>query len=268
MLNHLQISNFTLVEQLDIELNSGLTVLTGETGAGKSILLDALNLVLGDRADADKVRHGAQKADVQASFSLATLPHVRKWLEDNDLCDGDECILRRVVTREGRSRAFINGQAVTLQQIKAVGDRLVDLHGQHEHQSLLKNATHRRLLDEFGQHKALAKEVKRAYYHWHTAKERLDYLQSQSDELNARFQLLSYQVEELEQLNVGEGELACLERDQKRLAQIDTVQRNCQHFLTLCAEEDSGLLTLLTKGKNAYSTSFLINLSIFPTPRL
>ena len=210
MLSHLQISNFTLVEQLELELNTGLSALTGETGAGKSILLDALSLVLGDRADADKVRHGAEKADIQATFNLKKLPYVSKWLNEHELGDEDECLLRRVLTKEGRSRAFINGQSVTLQQLKSLGDMLVDIHGQHEHQSLLKQATHQRLLDEYGKLRPLAKEVKRAFFHWHTATERLNYIQTQSEEINARFQLLSYQVDELNQLGLAEGELSLI----------------------------------------------------------
>ena len=245
MLSHLQISNFTLVDQLELELSAGLSALTGETGAGKSILLDALSLVLGDRADADKVRHGAERADIQATFNLGKLPFVSKWLNEQELGDGEECLLRRVVTREGRSRAFINGQSVTLQQLKMLGDMLVDIHGQHEHQSLLKPATHQRLLDEFGKHRALAKEVKRAFYHWHSANERLNYLKNQSDEINARFQLLSYQVEELDQLGLEEGELEQLESEQKQLSNIETIKLNCQHVIDICSDDNSGLVNRL-----------------------
>lgn len=241
MLSHLQISNFTLVEQLELELKSGLTVLTGETGAGKSILLDALSLVLGDRADADKVRHGAERADIQATFHLAQLPHVQNWLKEHEMSGGEECILRRVVTKEGRSRGFINGQAVTLLQLKALGDMLVDIHGQHEHQSLLKLVTHVRLLDEFGQQRPLAKEVKRSYYHWHRVREQLNYLQTQSEEINARFQLLSYQAEELNALNVEQGEVERLEDEQKQLANVDTIRQNCEHIIELCNNDDNGL---------------------------
>lgn len=254
MLSHLQISNFTLVEQLEIELNEGLSVLTGETGAGKSILLDALSLVLGDRADADKVRHGADKADIQATFNLSKLPYVSKWVAEHELGDEDECLLRRVVTREGRSRAFVNGQSVTLQQLKTLGDMLVDLHGQHEHQSLLKLSTHQRLLDAFGGHRPLAKEVKRAFYHWHTASERLNFLQTQSDEINARFQLLSYQVDELNQLGLEEGELAKLESEQKQLANIETIKQNCQHIDEICSDDQSGLVTRLNAALRMLSS--------------
>ncbi len=245
MLTHLQISNFTLVEQLELELDRGLTALTGETGAGKSIMLDALSLVLGDRADADKVRQGAERADIQATFSTEKLPFVSKWLNEQELAASDECLLRRVITREGRSRAFINGQSVTLQQQKALGDMLVDIHGQHEHQSLLKLATHLRLLDEFGQQRELAKEVKRAYYHWHTNNERLNHLKSQSDEINARFQLLSYQVDELNQLDLQVGEIEALESEQKQLLNLEKIQQHCQHVLDICDADETGLVPRL-----------------------
>ena len=151
MLSHLQISDFTLVDQLELEFDEGLSVLTGETGAGKSILIDALGLILGDRADADKVRAGSNKADLQASFNLRNLGFVKTWLEEHALAQDDECLLRRVITADGRSRAFINGQSVTLQQLKTLGNMLVNIHGQHEHQNLIKAATQMRLLDEFGQ---------------------------------------------------------------------------------------------------------------------
>ncbi|WP_370980019.1 DNA repair protein RecN [Agaribacterium sp. ZY112] len=245
MLTHLQISNFTLVEQLELELKRGLSALTGETGAGKSILLDALGLVAGDRADADKVRHGAERADIQASFNVSKLPFIGKWLSEQELGNEDECLLRRVVTREGRSRAFINGQSVTLQQLKLLGDMLVDIHSQHEHQSLLKNTTQQRLLDAFGQQRSLVKEVKRAYFHWHSCKEQLEHLQSQSDEIDARFQLLSYQVEELDQLALGENELNELEQEQRQLANLESIQQSCQYLNELCNDDENGLLAKL-----------------------
>lgn len=240
MLIHLQVSNFTLVDSLDLELQGGLSAITGETGAGKSILLDALALVLGERADADKVRQGEEKADIQASFDVRALPFVQKWLAEHELGE-EECILRRVVTSEGRSRAFINGQSVTLQQLKALGDKLVDIHGQHEHQSLLRNSTHLRLLDEFGQLRPLAKEVKREYYHWHGAKEKLDYLVNQHDEASARHQLLSYQVKELDELQLEEGELEQLEQEQKLLANLESYQSTCQHLVAICENDEDGL---------------------------
>jgi DNA repair protein RecN (Recombination protein N) len=250
MLTHLQISNFSLVDQLDLELNGGLSVLTGETGAGKSILLDAIGLVLGDRADADKIRQGCDKADIQATFNIDTQNYVRKWLDENELHADGECILRRVVTAEGRSRAFINGQSVTLQQLKTLGELLVNIHGQHEHQNLLKASTQRRLLDEYGNLRTLAKELKRSFYFWHAANERLQHVQEQSEELNARFQLLRYQVEELDQLELKEGELAALENEQKTLSNIEGILDSCQHIEQICGDEDQGIARNLQNALN------------------
>ncbi len=243
MLSHLQISNFTLVDQLELEFHSGLSVLTGETGAGKSILIDALGLILGDRADADKVKAGADKADLQASFNLNSLPFIGKWLDENELGQQeDECLLRRVITSEGRSRAFINGQSVTLQQLKTLGDMLVNIHGQHEHQSLIKASSQMRQLDEFGQLRPLVKELKRCFYHWHGCKEKLELLKSQSDEVSARFQLLTYQVSELNSIELKEGEILELEDEQKRLENVTTIKQNCQHVSDICEAEEDGLI--------------------------
>jgi len=253
MLSHLQISNFALVERLELELYDGLSVLTGETGAGKSILIDALSLTLGERADADKVRAGADKADLQASFNVASLPKVAKWLEEHELAHSDECLLRRVITAEGRSRAFINGQSVTLQQLKALGELLVDIHGQHEHQSLIKPATQIRLLDEFGQLRPLAKDIKRCFYHWHSCQTRLQSLQAQSDEHNAKFQLLNYQLQELVALDLQEGELASLEEEQKRLENFSVIKQNCQHINDIINDDDSGVINRLYAAKKLFS---------------
>lgn len=252
MLTHLHISNFTLVDVLDLELRKGLTTLTGETGAGKSIMLDALSLALGARADGDKVRQGKKKADVHASFDIGKLKFARKWLTENELAEDDEdeqseCILRRVVAHDGRSRSFINGRTVTLQQLREFGSLLVDVHSQHEHQSLLKASTQRRLLDEFGGLVPLAKQVREAHKRWQEVAEKLKEVRTQSDELNARFQLLSYQVDELNQLGLGAGELSELEAEQATLANAEQIQRNSQALIALCGDE-GGLLEQIHHG--------------------
>ena len=146
MLTHIHIWNFAIVEQLDIEFESGLTVLTGETGAGKSILLDALNLALGDRADTSVIRHGSDKAEISVTFSLQDAPEAVGWLSEHEMQSEDECIIRRTISRNGPSKAFINGIPATVQQLRELGEMLVDLHGQHEHQSLLQRDIQRQLL--------------------------------------------------------------------------------------------------------------------------
>ncbi|WP_086930784.1 DNA repair protein RecN [Agarilytica rhodophyticola] len=241
MLTHMHVKDFTLVDQLDIELHEGLTAITGETGAGKSIMLGALGLTLGDRSDGSKVRAGCERADIHASFDISTLRFAQKWLRENDLEQGDECILRRVITKEGRSRAYINGQTVTLQQLRSFGERLIDIHSQHEHQSLLMPQTHRRLVDDFANASQLSQDVKHAYYLWQNAYERLQQAQHQGEEIDARFQLLSYQVDELNQLDLQENELEELEREQRILSSAESTQQHCQSIIDICDSDGVGL---------------------------
>jgi len=241
LLTHIHISNFTLVETLDLELSSGLSTITGETGAGKSIMLDALGMALGDRADADKVRNGAKKSEIHASFDLENLGFAKKWLIEQELDAGSECILRRTISHEGRSRAYINGHTVTLPQLRELGEMLIDIHSQHEHQSLLKSDTHRRLLDEYGKHSALAKEVKNAFRHWKALEDKRQQIASQTEEMNARYQLLHYQVQELDQLDLKEGELEQLEKEQAELSNTSLLKQHGQHVASICSDEEYGL---------------------------
>jgi DNA repair protein RecN (Recombination protein N) len=174
MLRHLSIRDFILVESLEIEFQSGLTVLTGETGAGKSILLDALSMVLGDRAESGIIRQGARKAEISAEFDVTRLPQTRLWLEENGLDSNAEfCILRRLVEIEGRSRAFINGSSVTLAQLRELGEQLVDIHGQHAHHALLKQSVQRELLDEYSGGRVEASETLHAWQAWQSANRHL-----------------------------------------------------------------------------------------------
>ena len=223
MLTHIRIKNYTIVDELDLEFDAGMTVITGETGAGKSIMLDALGLCVGDRADPAAVRAGCERAEVTATFDIHALDGVRRWLEDRDLAAGDECILRRVITREGRSRAFINGQASTLQDCSQLGDLLIDIHSQHAHQSLLRRETQRSLLDDFAGQTAAARELEQLASDWLRRKHALEALTAARDEQSARAQLLAYQVEELDQLALTEGELEALEAEQKQLANAEQI---------------------------------------------
>ncbi|MGL4316915.1 MAG: DNA repair protein RecN [Pseudomonas sp.] len=254
MLAHLSVHNYAIVEHLDLELARGMSVITGETGAGKSIMLDALGLALGDRADSGVVRPGADKADILASFDLDDIPEARTWLSERDLDNDGPCILRRVITSEGRSRGYINGAPCPLGDLKALGELLIDIHSQHEHQSLLKPDTHRRLLDEYTGSQELARQVQLAAQRWRQTRQELQRLTSTSDEQRARHQLLSYQLEELENLTLGDNELEQLELEHKTLSNAEQLLGACRQVLDLCSESDAGnVLSALTASLNRLS---------------
>ncbi|MCI8211022.1 DNA repair protein RecN [Pseudomonas sp. S25] len=247
MLVHLSVHNYAIVEHLDLELDRGMSVITGETGAGKSIMLDALGLTLGDRADSGVVRPGAEKADILATFDLGDIPEAQTWLQERDLDNDGPCILRRVITAEGRSRAYINGTPCPQGDLKALGELLIDIHSQHEHQSLLKTDTHRRLLDEYAGATDLARQVQLAAQRWRQTRQELDRLSNSGDEQRARHQLLSYQLEELESLSLGENELEHLEQEQKTLTNAESLLSICRQVVEQCSENDSGnVLNALT----------------------
>jgi len=240
MLTHLSIRDFTLIDQLDLELEQGMTVISGETGAGKSIMLDALGLALGDRGDSGMVRHDCERADISASFDLSQLPLAQKWLADNELNQDDDCILRRVVGRNGRSRAYINGQPAPLQNLRALGELLIEIHGQHEHQKLLKKDHHRALLDGFGALDDLDHQTRQQFRHWQQLQQRLDSLRSRSEQQDAREQLLRYQVEELDQIAPAVDELHELEQEQQQLAHAETLLETCDLIRQRTTESDEG----------------------------
>ena len=251
MLVHLSVHNYAIVEHLDLELQRGMSVITGETGAGKSIMLDALGLALGDRADSGVVRPGADKADILASFDLEDIAEARAWLAERDLDNDGPCILRRVITSEGRSRGYINGAPCPLGDLKALGELLIDIHSQHEHQSLLKPDTHRRLLDEYAGSQELARQVQLAAQRWRQTRQELQRLSSSGDEQRARHQLLSYQLEELENLALGDNELEQLEQEHKALSNAEQLLGACRQVLDLCSESDAGnVLSALTASLN------------------
>jgi DNA repair protein RecN (Recombination protein N) len=258
MLVHLSVHNYAIVEHLDLELDAGMSVISGETGAGKSIMLDALGLTLGDRADSGVVRPGADKADILASFDLADIPEARAWLAERDLGQNHDqdgpCILRRVITAEGRSRGYINGSPCPQGDLKALGELLIDIHSQHEHQSLLKPDTHRRLLDEFAGSQELARQVQLAAQRWKQTRNELERVSSLGDEQRARHQLLSYQLEELDNLALGETELEQLELEHKNLTNAESLLSACRLVIEQCSENDAGnVLSALTSSLNRLS---------------
>ncbi|MDP5056109.1 MAG: DNA repair protein RecN [Marinomonas hwangdonensis] len=254
MLTSIAISNFAIVESLELEFKTGMTVISGETGAGKSIMVDALSLCLGDRTDAAVVRHGEKKADISASFDIQAYPHVQKWLEERDLERDQHCILRRVVSKEGRSKAYINGRPCTLNDLKEVGSQLVDIHGQHEHQSLLKKNAQRQQLDEYGQLTDLSKKVSQQYSVWRQLKEALNAQLNRSSEQDAKIQLLSYQAQELQQLDLKEGEIEELENEQAFLSNIADSQFKAYQASGILIDSDEGnVCSLLHQAINSAS---------------
>lgn len=239
MLTHASISDFAIIESLELDFERGLTVLTGETGAGKSILIDAMGLALGDRADAGSVRHGAERAEISIGFDLTDQPAVRDWLNAQELDDeSGECLVRRVVTAEGRSKAWINGRAVPIQSLKELGERLVDIHGQHEHQSLMRRDEQRRLLDAFGNHDTLLADIASAFHTWKKTRDALDELKRAQRDSDDRRDMLRFQVGELDALALDPAELPDLENEQQRLAHAGRLAEGTQAALDTAYEND------------------------------
>ncbi|MFO1370925.1 MAG: DNA repair protein RecN [Candidatus Competibacteraceae bacterium] len=243
MLIHLRIRDFAIVEELELELATGMTAVTGETGAGKSILVDAIGLLLGDRADSGVIRHGAERADLSAAFDLDSLPTARAWLSEHDLDGERECHLRRVVASNGRSRNYINGVPQPAQALRDLGERLVDIHGQHEHQSLLRRDAQRQLLDDYAGNQALLAEVEGHYQDWNRLQQELRNLRQASSERDARLDILRYHLRELTALNLAEGEVAELESEQRRLANASQLLEAGQRLLGWLTESDENAIT-------------------------
>lgn len=234
MLTDLSIRDYAIVQRLDIELHAGMTCVTGETGAGKSIMLDALGLCIGDRAEAKAVRAGADRAEISALFSIEKLPEAQAWLDRAALLEGHECLIRRTVSSDGRSRAFINGSSATLAQCKELGELLVDLHSQHAHQSLLRRSVQRELLDAFSETTAEALSIAEESNCIRTLKHELETLRSSSNEIAERRDLLNYQIDELSGLSFGDAELESLESDQKLLSNASWIMETVHAIAEQC----------------------------------
>ncbi|QYJ79729.1 DNA repair protein RecN [Shewanella acanthi] len=248
MLCQLSINNFAIVRFLELDFRPGMTSITGETGAGKSIAIDALGLCLGNRADASSVRPGASKTEVSARFSLEDVPLAKRWLEDNDLELDEECILRRTIGNDGRSRAYINGNPVPLTQLKMLGQLLVGIHGQHAHHAMLKSEHQLTLLDSYANHKILLDTVAASYQRCKQIEAELRQLEASQQERIARKQLLQYQVEELDEFDLKLGEFEEIEQEHKRLANGSELVDTCQASLYLLTEgDDSTIESLLNK---------------------
>lgn len=246
MLQNLNIRNVAIADNIDIDWSAGMTSISGETGAGKSILINSLNLTLGQRADSGIVRHGEKRAEVIATFALTRIPAAIRWLEERDLDQGDECILKRTVSQDGRSRAFINGQPVPLTELKMLGEMLIDIHSQHSHQSLLKPENHVQLLDEYANLAVLKKKVRDSWISWQGLERRFKGLSENAHERAAHKQLLQYQCQELDELALAEGEYEALETEFRRNQQREKLLANVHKAISamIGETENSGLAAL------------------------
>jgi DNA repair protein RecN (Recombination protein N) len=229
MLLELHIKDFTIIEHTDLEFETGMTVLTGETGAGKSILVDALSFILGGRADSKYIRHQADVADISALFLIDSQSEAVQWLQQNDFTQGpdEQCLLRRVLSREGRAKAYINGHPATLNQLKILGSLLVNIHGQHEHYALLKRESQLARLDHYAGNEDLLQQVKQSFLAWKHSLQKFIELSAAQQESQAKQELLRYQVSELKQLALGEHELESLHQEHNKLS-------HAQELITLC----------------------------------
>ncbi|MGQ0384682.1 MAG: DNA repair protein RecN [Gammaproteobacteria bacterium] len=239
MLVHLQIRDFAIIDAVELELGGGLTALTGETGAGKSIVVDAVMLALGARASAEAVRHGAERAEITATFEAGADPAVRRWLEEQSIAaEGGEIVLRRVLGADGRSRQYVNGRLLPAQPVRELGERLVEIHGQQEFQSLVRRDAQRAMLDAHGGHDALLAPVEAAAAEWRHLCEERDSLAALARDRGARLELLRYQVGELEALAVAPGEVAGLVEERARLANRGRLAAAAQAAFSLAYDAD------------------------------
>ncbi len=240
MLLNMQIRNFAIVDEIDIDFGAGMTVLTGETGAGKSIIVDALGLILGERGGSGLVRDGAKRAEFSAEFDIAAHPGVAGWLEEQSLDMDGECHVRRVIGADGRSRAFLNGTTVTLQTVKSLGEMLADIHGQHFHQSLGRRDVQRDLLDHYGSLLELRGQVAASFETWRDLATQLDDLRSAEADRESRLDLLEFQVQELDALELDANELPTLQAERQKLQNVSRLAEGLDRILNRTYDAETG----------------------------
>ncbi|MGH8193826.1 MAG: DNA repair protein RecN [Woeseiaceae bacterium] len=248
MLTRLHVRNFAIIDEVEVEFDAGMTVLTGETGAGKSILVDALGLVLGERGGTGLVRTSSQRAEFSAAFELTERPAIREWLAGQSLDLDDECLLRRVISEDGRSRAFINGNAVPLQNLKALGEQLLDIHGQHFHQSLGRREIQRDLLDHYGGLQSLCAATADSYTAWQSLAKQLRDLEAAEEARESRMDLLAFQAQELAALSLQPDEYASLQAERQRFRNSGQLVDGVTRALQAIYEEESANAQSLLAG--------------------
>ena len=223
MLLNITIIDLAVVKSLDLDLETGMSVLTGETGAGKSILLTALGLALGDRADSGYVRPDCKRAEVNLEFDLTDAPNAQQWLKDNELDNEQHCLIRRIVNQDGRSKAYINNRPVTLQYLQELSEKLVEIHGQHAHLTLLNPDEQRRLLDAYAKNQPVLDQVNQCYKQWLSVHKELSSLIKAGDDQSEREEFLRYQLEELQTLNLTSFNYAALSEEHSKLANFGQI---------------------------------------------
>ena len=253
MLQTLSLRDFVIVDQLELDLSSGFTVLTGETGAGKSILLDALSLVLGERADSSQIREGCNRAEISALFRIDSqqIQHFNQWLDEQGFPledDGQSLLLKRTVEVNGRSRAFINGSVATLAQLREAGDQLVDIHGQHAHQLLLKGGAQRELLDRHANHMDLVVEVSQLFKALNESRRKLEQAENAGQDIERERERLEWQLEELSELSPQEGEWTSIQSEHARLANGAKIISGCQEAIDVLSDADNSVESTLSKA--------------------
>ena len=259
MLQTLALRDFVIVDQLELDFVSGFTVLTGETGAGKSILLDALSLVLGERADSSQIREGSNRAEISALFRIdnSQISRFAEWLDEQGfpLEDGGQSLLlKRTIENNGRSRAFINGSVATLAQLREAGDQLVDIHGQHAHQLLLKGGAQRELLDRHANLLPLASEVANAFKELNQSRRLLEQAENAGQDIERERERLEWQLEELTELSPQEGEWSNIQSEHDRLANGAKIISGCQEAIDALSDSDNSVESTLSKASASIST--------------
>ncbi len=250
MLKTLSIKNFALIEFVEIEFENGLNILTGETGAGKSIIIDALSLILGDRTKTDVVRKGSEKAVIEGIFGMAGSLHVEKLLAQNEIECRDDLILRREVSARGQSRCFVNDTPVPLAVLREIGDHLVDLHGQHEHQSLLRTETHSSLLDEFGGLEGLVQEYQSSYESLTELFSVMRALLKKEHELKEKRDIYDFQIKEIDDVDPRAGEEAELENELRILENSEKLFEATTALYQMLYEGEQAVYDSLVKARN------------------
>ncbi len=252
MLKLLSIKNFVIVDHIELEFSPGFTVLTGETGAGKSILIDALSLALGERGDSGQIRQGCERAEISAHFDIDALSSLSEWLLENDLQgDADHCLMRRVLDANGRSRAFINGHAVTLQQLRTAGEYLVAIHSQHAHQALLQKDAQRDLLDAYAGCRQHAQTVKAAYHDWQDLRQQRIACAQQLSESREKREQLEWQRQELADLNFNSEDWRQLQADHSRLSHLSGLLEASEMGIVQLSENDTAAISQIQAVKSS-----------------